>query len=77
MGEIERKVLEIRATFKRDEIEDIININGLKIKIGPRGLVLWGVLRYLEYLKRKTKDEAVKRECQARINKLKQILGIV
>jgi len=69
--------LEIRAIFKRDEIENIININGLKIKIGPKGLVLWGVLRYLEYLERKTKDEAVKRECQARIRKLKQILGII
>ena len=68
---------EIRAIFKKDEMDDIVNLNGMKIKIGPRGLVLLGVLRYLEYLEKKTKDETVKRECQTRIDKLKQILGII
>jgi len=65
----------IGTAIDRKEIDDIININLIKMKIGVKGIILRGILKYFEEIQEKTDDKNIKRELDKKILRIKEILG--
>jgi len=67
----------IGTAIDRKEIDDIININLIKMKIGVKGIILRGILKYFEEMREETDDKNIKRELDKKILRIKEILGIL
>jgi len=67
--------IEIRTTISKDELDGIINIELIKLKVGIKGIFLRGILKYLEERLQEIQDDKMKEKCREKIIAIQKILG--